>query len=100
MSGTAGVKLGGLAVATLVIGLAACGGDDGEKSKARAVATAEARPLAADLDRFLMRKNEEPGYRPGALPGAMPRSRATITGLDAFAKEMHLAPADVRRLRS
>jgi hypothetical protein len=30
----------------------------------------------------------------------MPRSRETITGVEAFVKEMRLAPADARRLRS
>jgi hypothetical protein len=47
-----------------------------------------------------MRKGEEPGFRPGAAPGAVPRSRATITGVEAFVKDMRLAPADARRLRS
>jgi hypothetical protein len=47
-----------------------------------------------------MRKDEEPGFRPGALPGAAPRSGATITGVKAFVEDMHLAPADARRLRS
>ena len=47
-----------------------------------------------------MRKDEEPGFRPGAAPGAMPRSRETITGVEAFAAEMRLTPADARRLRS
>jgi hypothetical protein len=59
-----------------------------------------ARPDKVDLTRFLMRNDEEPGFHPGALAGAMPRSRATITGVDAFVKEMHLAPADARRLRT
>ncbi len=47
-----------------------------------------------------MRKDEEPGFRPGARPEAAPRSGGTITGVKAFVKDMHLAPADARRLRS
>jgi hypothetical protein len=47
-----------------------------------------------------MRKDEEPGFRPGASPGATPRSGETITGIKAFVKDMRLAPADARRLRS
>ena len=46
-----------------------------------------------------MRKDEEPGFRPEAAPGATPSSRETITGVKAFVTEMHLTPADARRLR-
>jgi hypothetical protein len=59
----------------------------------------EARRGAENLDRFLMRKGEEPGFRPGAAPGASPQSGETITGVDAFVQEMGLAPADAERLR-
>jgi hypothetical protein len=83
----------------LAIGLGACGADDDE-STAPEAANRNARAAAQDLDRFLMRKDEEPGFRPGARPGQTPQSRDTITGVEAFAKEMHLAPADARRLRS
>jgi hypothetical protein len=100
MSGITGAKLRALALATLVIGLAACGGNNSDKSTAPKTATSKARSGAPDLDRFLMRKDEEPGFRPGALPGATPRSRQTITGVEAFAKEQQLAPADASRLRS
>lgn len=92
-----------VAVAALVvpvIGLAACGGDDSEdETAARQAPDANARS-ARDLDRFLMRNGEEPGFRQGALPGAMPRSRETITGVKAFVKADRLSPADARRLRS
>jgi len=47
-----------------------------------------------------MRNGEEPGFRPGALPGAEPRSRQTLTGVDAYAKDMNLTPADAQRLHS
>ena len=89
-----------LAVALILTssGLAACG--DAEDGGGDAVDTARPRSSAQDLSRFLMRKGEEPGFSPGAAPGARPRSRETITGLKAFVKDMRLAPADERRLRS
>ncbi len=61
--------------------------------------TGSARSGAVDLSRYLMRNDEEPGFRPEAAPGATPSSRETITGVKAFATEMHLTPADARRLR-
>ena len=91
-----------VAVAALVapvIGVAGCGGDDGDDTTAREAANGKARSGARDLDRFLMRNGEEPGFRQGALPGAMPRSRERITGLKAFVKKDRLPPADERRLR-
>jgi hypothetical protein len=94
-----GAKLGVLTLATLAMGLGACGGNDGDEPAAPEAANANARAGAQDVDRFLMRKDEEPGFRPGARPGQAPRSRGTITGVKAFAKDMHLAPADARRLR-
>ena len=89
-----------LAVALIfaVSGLAACG--DGDDGGDEAVDAAAPRSTAQDLDRFLLREGDEPGSRPGAAPGATPRSRATITGVEAFVKEMRLTPADERRLRS
>lgn len=89
-----------LAVALILAssGLAACGdGDDGGDA---AVDTARPRSSAQDLNRFLMRTGEEPGFRRGAAPGATPRSRETITGLKAFVKDLRLTPDDERRLRS
>jgi hypothetical protein len=71
-----------VALAVTAIGLAACGGSGDP-----------------DLDRFLMRKGEEPGFRPGALPGAMPETRQTITGVEAVVKEFGLTQADAQRLR-
>ena len=81
-----------LVLTTLAIGLAACGGDDGDQS------TASSR--AADLDPFLMRNGEEPGFRRGAAPDQTPQSGGTITGVKAYVRDMHLTPADERRLRS
>ena len=99
MSGSLG-KLGILTLVTLAIGLAACGGDDGDDPAAPAAANGNARAGVQDLEQFLMRKDEEPGFRPGARPDQEPQSRGTITGVEAFVNDMHLAPADARRLRS
>jgi hypothetical protein len=100
MSGPLSSKLGILTLVTLAIGLGACGADDGDESTAPEAANGNARAAAQDLDQFLMRKDEEPGFRPGARPDQTPRSRGTITGVNAFVNDMHLAPADARRLRS
>jgi hypothetical protein len=99
MRSSLGAKLGILTLATLAIGLAACGGDDGDESTAPKAANGNASSGARELDRFLMRNGEEPGFRQGALPGQVPRSRDTITGVKAFVEEMRLAAADARRLR-
>ncbi len=88
-----------LTVCLTAIALAACGGDDGDARTAPGAASAKARPAAVSLDRFLMRRDEEPGFRPGAAPGAFPRTGDTITGVEAFAEEMGLAPAEAQRLR-
>jgi hypothetical protein len=94
-----GANLGAVALATLAIGLAACGGDDGDEATAQPAANGTPRSGARDLDRFLMRNGEEPGFRPGAAPGATPSSGGTTTGVREFVEDMHLPPADARRLR-
>jgi hypothetical protein len=94
-----GARRGAVALATLVLGIAACG-DDGEKTATTAQAAKPAPPAEAqNLERFLMRAGEEPGFGRGARPGAMPASRQTIRGVEAFAKEMSLTRADAQRLR-
>jgi len=97
---TVGAKPGAVALAALVIGLAACGGNDGGETTAQEAANGNARSAASDLDRFLLRKGEEPGFRRGAGPDQVPQSGGTITGVNAYVRDMHLAPADARRLRS
>ena len=92
-------KFGALALATLAVGLAACGGDDGDDDTAQEPAKATPQPAAVDLDRFLMRKDEEPGFRPEAAPGAKPAAAETISGVDALVQDMGLGPADAQRLR-
>jgi hypothetical protein len=91
--------MGGLVVALMLLG-PGCGDDGDDETTAPEGANGNARTGARDLDRFLMRKDEEPGFRPGALPGAEPSSVDTIAGVKAYVKDMHLAPADARRLRS
>src|SRR5213592_1024495 len=89
-----------LVLTTLAVGIAACGDDDGDEPKATGAANGNGRSDVPDLDRFLMRNGEEPGFRRGAGPDRVPQSGGTITGVNAFVKDMHLAPADARRLRS
>jgi hypothetical protein len=100
MWGTAATKFGAVALATLAIGVAACGDDDGDKTAAPEAANAKARSGTVDLGRFLLRNGEEPGFRRGARADQAPQSGSTITGVKAFVKEMRLTPADARRLRS
>jgi hypothetical protein len=88
----------GVALATLVIGITACGDDGVNKPTAPEAANATPRADAQDLGRYLMRSDEEPGFRPGAAPGATPRERETITGVKALANEWDLPAADERRL--
>jgi hypothetical protein len=95
-----GASLGAVALATLVIGIAACGNDGDNKPTAPEAANATPRADAQDLGRYLVRRDEEPGFRPGAAPGAMPRERETITGVKALVNEWHLPAADERRLSS
>ena len=87
-----------MALILALSGLAACG--DGDDGGDETVDTAGPRAAVPDLDRYLMRTGEEPGFRQGALPGAVPRKRETITGVNAFVNDMGLGPADERRLRS
>jgi hypothetical protein len=93
-----GASLGALALATLVIGIAACGSDGDDKPTAPDAANPTTRAVAEDLGRYLIRRGEEPGFRPGAAPGAMPRERETITGVKALVNEWGLTAADERRL--
>lgn len=99
MWSTTATKLWAAALATLVIGLAACGDGEGDKTTAQEAAKGSSQTDVPDLERFLMRKDEEPGFRPGAAPGAMPQSGGTITGVEAYVNDMRLTPADARRLR-
>jgi hypothetical protein len=81
-----------LAIGLILVsfGLGACGdGDDGEDAGGDSGGQpAETR----DLNRFLMRQGEEPGFRPAG------RAR-TVTGVNAIVKVNHLPPADAERLR-
>jgi hypothetical protein len=86
-------------MATVVTGVTACGGDDGDESTAQVASNGAVQAGAANVGRFLMQNGEEPGFRQGARPDQVPRSRGTITGVEAFVRDMRLAPADARRLR-
>lgn len=94
-----GRNLQAVALATLVIGIAACGDDGGATPTARKAASTTAPAPSPDLAQFLMRDGEEPGFRQGAAPGATPAARDTIEGVEAFVADLGLSPADARRLR-
>jgi hypothetical protein len=95
-------RLGALLLIGLLLLLvgAGCGGDDssdgGDETDAEQpageAAKSEQQPSQAQLTRFLMRKDEEPGFRP------VERAR-TETGVEAFVKG-GLTQSDTRRLRS
>lgn len=70
----------------------ACGssGDDGPAAPESASEDGRAGP--ADIEPFLLREGEEPGFRPGG-------EASTIVGVDAIAEYWELPPADARRLR-
>jgi hypothetical protein len=86
-------------LATLVIGFAACGSVGDNPPTAPTAANVTPRAVAEELGRYLMRKDDEPGFRPGPAPGATPRERETITGVEALVNEWGLTAADERRLR-
>ena len=81
----------GLVVALLLI-CSACGDDGDDESAAPEAANGNARPAARDLDRFLMRNGEEPGFRPDG-------DAFTVVGVDAFAEHARLSRAEVQQLR-
>jgi hypothetical protein len=77
----------GVLMALLLIG-SACGG--GEEPAASEAASAGAG--AQNVDRFLVRTGEEPGFRPDG-------EASTIVGVTALAQAWGLTPADARQLR-
>ena len=91
---------GVIALAALTIGVSACGGDGNGSTVPAAAANQNEQTVVPNLDRFLMRGSEEPGFRRGAAPGATPESGGTIKGVKAYVDEMNLTPPEARRLRS
>jgi hypothetical protein len=69
-----------------------CGGDGDDEPAAPEATKGNAQSGASVLDRFLVRKGEEPGFRPDG-------DAFTIEGVDAFADYARLSPAEVRQLR-
>jgi hypothetical protein len=80
-----------LAVALAVIG-AACGGDAGDAPPAAEAANETAPAGARDVERFLVREGEEPGFSPDG-------DASTVVGVDALALEWGLTPAEGAQLR-
>lgn len=92
------------AVAAVLVGLAlatsACGDSADDSGSATAgTGTKVATAPGIDLTPLLMRAHEEPGFRPGAHPDSAFQSRETFVGVEAFAEDMGLPPAEVDRLR-
>jgi hypothetical protein len=81
-----------VALLALTVFLSACGDDGDDETAARETTNGNARSNAPDLDRFLVRKGEEPGFRPDG-------DASTIVGVDAFANDPELSPAYVQQLR-
>jgi hypothetical protein len=81
-----------LPVMALVLIAPACGGDGDDETRAPVAANGSARSNAPDLDRFLMRKGEEPGFRPDG-------DALTVAGVDDFASHAGLSRAEVKQLR-
>ena len=81
----------GVVVALLLIG-SACGDDGDDESATPQATNGNARPDAQDLERFLMRNGEEPGFRPDG-------DAFTVVGVDAFAEQARLSRAEVQQLR-
>ena len=79
----------GLVVA-LVLSGSACGGDD--EPAAPEAANGNGRSEARDVDRFLMRNGEQPGFRPDG-------DASTTVGVNAIAKYWELPRAAAQQLR-
>jgi hypothetical protein len=77
-------------VASLAAGLmvAGCGDDDDDGGEA---VTTEATTAAGDLDRFLLRADEAPGFSPAGTP-------TRVSGAPAFVEEIHETKAEEQRL--
>ena len=79
----------GLVVALLLSG-SACGGS--EEPAAPAAANGNVPSGDQNVDRFLMRNGEQPGFRPDGDASA-------VVGVDALASHWGLSPADAQQLR-
>jgi hypothetical protein len=79
----------GLVVAMVLSG-SACGGDD--EPAAPEGANGNARSGARDVDRFLMRNGEQPGFRPDG-------DATTVVGVNAITIHWGLPPAEAQQLR-
>ena len=73
-----------------VLSLGACGGDEDDAANTSAVPNG--RSGAQDVDRFLMRNGEQPGFRPDG-------DASTVVGVNAIASQWQLTPAAAQQLR-
>jgi hypothetical protein len=72
--------------------LLACGDDGDGETTGFETTNGNGRSDAADVDRFLMRKGEEPGFRPDG-------DASTVVGVNPFANGPELSRADAQQLR-
>jgi hypothetical protein len=86
-----GAKLGISTLATLAIGLSACGGED-DKTSAKDAVTTGTRGATAGVERFLLARGEEPGYQPS---GPVEK----LSSAEEFAARGPRPQAEARRLR-
>ena len=82
-------RLTAASVVALLLGGSACGGDEPATPEA---ANGTARSGAQDVDRFLIRNGEQPGFRPEG-------DALTVVGVDALANHWGLTPAAAQQLR-
>ncbi len=86
-----GAKLGVLILATLAIGLAACGGAD-DKPSANGAVAADVHKAKAGVERFLLARGEEPGYEPSG-------DVEKLSSAEEYAARGPRPQAEARRLR-
>lgn len=79
-------------VVALVLSGSACGGDDEPAAPEAANGNGNGRSGARDVDRFLMRNGEQPGFRPDG-------DASTIVGVNAIAQHWDLPRAAAQELR-
>ncbi len=81
-----------LVAGLLLIG-SACGDSGDDEPSAREAANGNAQSGARNLEPFLMRSGEEPGFSPDG-------DAFTVVGVDAFAEHVRLSQAEAQQVRT